>query len=462
MLLRPRWDHPAVGPLGMSVLFALQILVTVACQRAYVSGPAVFDWTALAGGWSAFLLLALAAYSASPHARENHHGSKPYVMAPGPGRTLSLLLGQSVWSVLLTGGTFAILALAGWWEHLNEETSIGLWFVLVGWVTLARMVLLARAALASPARRGLQLTGAWLLLAAFSAVFYYLDRPAPLWREVEETAEAPQEQQLFLTQAMIERQSATLPARSRALLPQRPGVADVYTLVFAPYEGQEVFRRESAMVADVMGRRYDAAGRGLQLINHRDTMGELPWATPLNLRRAISALAARMDRDEDLLFVYLTSHGARDGELAAEFWPMAVDPVRPEQLRAWLDEAGIRHRVIAISACYSGNWIGPLSNDDTLVMTAADAEHTSYGCGTRSELTFFGRAMFDEQIRKHTLDFAQAHAAARKVIAEREKEAGKDDGYSNPQIKVGARIAAYLDRLRLRLASARPTAQPQP
>jgi hypothetical protein len=107
--------------------------------------------------------------------------------------------------------------------------------------------------------------------------------------------------------------------------------------------------------------------------------------------------------------------------------------------------------VISISACFAGNWIGALASDDTLVMTASDADHTSYGCGHKSPLTFFGRAMYDEQLRTSTLSFEEAHAAARKIIDQREKEAGKDDGYSNPQIRVGSRIGPYLAKMRGRL-----------
>src|SRR5262249_529846 len=159
----------------------------------------------------------------------------------------------------------------------------------------------------------------------------------------------------------------------------------------------------------------------------------LPWATPLNLQRAIRRVGEVMDRDEDVLFIHLTSHGARDGQLATSFWPIEVDSVTPKELRAWLDQAGVKNRVLSISACYSGSWIAPLEEPGSLVMTAADADHTSYGCGSKSELTFFGRAMYDENMRK-TWSFEQAHADARTVIAQREKEAGKTDGYSNPQI----------------------------
>ena len=88
-------------------------------------------------------------------------------------------------------------------------------------------------------------------------------------------------------------------------------------------------------------------------------------------------------------------------------------------------------------------------------MTAADAEHTSYGCGRRSELTYFGRAMFDEELRR-TWSFEQAHAQARTVIERREQEAGKDDGYSNPLIHVGTAIRPVLERLERERAAVTP------
>jgi len=185
----------------------------------------------------------------------------------------------------------------------------------------------------------------------------------------------------------------------------------------------------------------------------------LPWATPLNLKRAIEAIAQRMDRDNDVLVIYLTSHGARDFQLAAAHPPLTVETVSPGELRVALDEAGIRNRVIAISACYSGGWVGPLASETTLVMTAADTDHTSYGCGRLSELTYFGRAVFDEQLRR-THSFEQAFAAALPVIRQREEEAGKPDGFSNPQISVGQGLRPLLKALESRLDATPPSTRP--
>lgn len=250
----------------------------------------------------------------------------------------------------------------------------------------------------------------------------------------------------------MEAQPELLAQRLSELQPQRPGVIDVYAITFAPYSDEDVFRKESKMVADVMTQRFDTQGRSIQLVNNVATVKQWPWATRKNLQRTLARVAKLMDRDEDVLFIHLTSHGAYDGELVAGFWPMTVEPVTPALLKAWLDEAGIRNRVISVSACYSGTWIKPLADEHTLIMTASDATHTAYGCGKESELTFFGRAVFDEQLRKQTLSFEDAHAAARKLIKERETKARKKDGYSNPQIKVGTLIKDPLARLQTELA----------
>jgi len=282
---------------------------------------------------------------------------------------------------------------------------------------------------------------------AAAAVLAVLLPSDAYWREAASDS-AGARPGLELTQELMEEQPRLLARRLAEMADQRPGHVDLYAITFAPYSDEDVFRNESAMVAEVIGQRFGAQERTIQLVNHVETSADWPWATPLNLYRAIRHVAERMDRDEDILFLHLTSHGARNGQLAAEFWPMTVHSLTPAMLKAWLDEVGIRHRILSISACYSGSWIDPLADENSLIMTAADAHHTSYGCGRGSELTFFGRALFDEQLREHTLSFEDAHATAREVIRRREQEAGKNDGYSNPQIRIGPGIRQPLERLR--------------
>lgn len=442
LLMRPRWHGLQPQPAVVLGLVLGTLVLTLMLERLWVVGPARFEWQALLAGWLSLCAAAWLCWALLPRAGSGGEGR-----APSGAHLLGLLLAQGFFlsslNALLWGG---LLQGTDGDPGLSRSVFQALWFGFWGWLGLAQALLLWR----STPRRVPALGAALLLLG-----LALLETPsgtrmpwvaAPV-REGADEGPPP----LELTQELMERQPRLLEQRLQELKPQRPGVVDLYVMTFAPYAHEDVFRRESEMVSAVMQQRFDAAGRSLQLLNHAGTLEQWPWATPLNLRRALQHVGRLMDRDEDVLFIHLTSHGARDGQLAADFWPMSVADLTPQQLKAWLDEAGIRYRVLSISACYSGSWVQPLAGDGTLVMTAADAQHTSYGCGRRSELTFFGRAMYDEQLRSRTLSFEQAHAAARPVIEQREREAGKDDGYSNPQIQAGAAIRARLTRLQARL-----------
>jgi len=419
-------------PWHLVALLVLLTAVELGLGRLEVSGPAGFSFRAWLAPWWATAALVLLAWAMFPG--QVARWFTLWTAALLLPTTASLLLGiaqsrSALPPVLKTEW-------AGWAVYL----ALWAWTVAIG-VQLAR-------GLHARGWRPAALALALVLLLG-STAWIFPERP---WYPDESLAQGEEAPRLQLSQETFEAQQAAWDQAVAGLAAQRPGVVDVYGLVFAPYAEEDVFLRESTLVAGVLAERFDAAGRVLHLVNHATTATSHPWATPLNLERAVQALAGRMDPGEDLLVVYLTSHGASDHKLAASHGPLAVGPVSPGELRVALDKAGVRHRVIAVSACYSGGWVAPLANEHTLVMTAADATHTSYGCGKLSELTFFGRALFDEQLRK-THSFEQAFAAAVPVIAQREQEAGKSDGFSNPQISVGEAIRPLLRQLEQRLQS---------
>jgi len=436
----PRWDGLATGPWVVLVLVLLLLAQTALFQRLFIDGPAIFYWQAAASGWLPFALLpfyALLTRGAGPSGRPG--------AAPDMALLVILMLAQSVWLELFLNLCFGALLFSG--SDSWSVRYLGRWGGWILWGVPVALALLSQLALLARGGRGRRwpLALSACMMAGVVALGVAARQPE-FWYPEKESAENDEQpaRYLKLTPELLEAQPVLLAQQLAALAPQRPGKVDMYALTFAPY-GDEVFRRESQMVADVMSERFGTGGRTVQLVNHFQTAKTLPWATTLNLQRAIRSVARTMDKNEDVLFIYLTSHGAREGQLAANFWPFELTELTPDMLRKWLDEAGIRNRVIAVSACFSGSWIPALQGDATMVLTAADADHTSYGCGYKSELTFFGRAMFDEQLRSKTRSFEQAHAAAREVIRQREIEAGKDDGYSNPQLSTGPAIRAKLE-----------------
>jgi hypothetical protein len=437
-LRKPRWSGLQLTPVVVAWLIAVPYLLVILIERLYIPGDANFYWPALEAGWLfTFLTLGICWAMAS-----QKPDSSIAVDKPGAAALFSMMAAQGLTIILILGCLLVPMERAGLFSSGKGAVIVSwtVWILPIAWTAAARGELLWR----SSAKRPLTKVVAVIALASLLFVelwvrsfgFWYPDSSA------DTTARHPFE----LTQDLWEKQTAILPEQLGALKAERPGVVDLYAITYSPYADEDVFRRESSMVAGVMETRFGTQKRTIQLVNHRDTALELPWATPLNLRRTIQKMATLMNRDEDILFIHLTSHGAHDGELSTRFRPLKIDALTPVMLKTWLDEAGIRYSVISVSACYSGSWIAPLKGDDTLVMTAADADHTSYGCGHGSELTYFGRAMFDEQLR-HTRSFEEAHAAARKVIDERERAAGKPDGYSNPQIAMGAGIRTQLARM---------------
>lgn len=465
----PRTAGFAPSAWQVAVLAVLAMALQVGMERLEVVGPAVFslrNW--LASLWSGLFVLWFAWWAMGPAQRRGAGDGSVltggvaawYVLSSwAPMVPLALLYGLLAVAARRGDSTAGLGESAAFWVLY---TVLTLWMVAALVVVTARFVQSrARTAVFAAALVGVIAVGTWQLpdrpwepaAAELAGAGDALGTAEGADTAAAGGAGADVPPLLDLSQPVFEAQQALLQRQAQALAPQREGVVDVYGLVFAPYAAENVFRRESSMVSNVLQERFDAKGRVLHLLNHAETSASHPWATPQNLQRALDALAARMDREHDLLVVYLTSHGARNHELAAWHMPLQVAPVTPAMLRTALDTAGIRNRVIAVSACYSGGWIEPLATDSTLIMTAADATHTSYGCGTLSELTFFGRAVFHEQLRK-THSFTQAFANAVPLIAQREVEAGKADGFSNPQIRVGAKIGPVLEALEWRLAAA--------
>jgi hypothetical protein len=448
--LPPRTAGRSPMPVQLLSIAAAYLAFEVALSRLLVIGPANFNTQAWLSGWWSWLVFLGVCWWAF----------YPPTSTPGTGRlnrvaacfALSML--AYLPPLLLYELTMASFA-HGWIKPSARLTSwlyLALYGIFMLW-SLGNLAVLVRRFSGWTARSAVVVMA---MMACTGVSIWHFDQRT--WQEdySKQSKADADKPRLRLNQQTFEAQQALWATNVNALAPQREGITDVYGLVFAPYATEDVFKRESTLVTDILSQRFDAQGRVLHLLNHSVTAQSHLWATPQNAERAIQALAGRMDKDNDLLVVYLTSHGGSDFKLAASHWPLDVEPLTPQLLRTALDKAGIRNRVVAVSACYSGGWVGPLASDNTLVMTAADATHTSYGCGRLSELTFFGRAMFDEQLRK-TRSFEEAFANAVPLIKQREIDAGKDDGFSNPQISVGSSIRPFLKLLEQRLNALPPT-----
>lgn len=245
------------------------------------------------------------------------------------------------------------------------------------------------------------------------------------------------------TETLADRDARLLDATFATMPAQRPGQSDLYVLGFAGDGHEDVFRNEIAYLETLASERLGARGRVVTLVNHADSLDATPrpLATLDNLRNALKRIGAAMDPAEDFLLLFLTTHGTEEHELVLQLFPVVDSVMHPEDLRAALDDSGIRLRVVVVSACYSGGFLPTLRGRDTLAISAASADRTSFGCGGESMVTDFGRAFLVEGLNRSS-DFVAAfeHAASR--IDQWEREDGLEP--SLPQIQPGAGIVQIL------------------
>lgn len=251
------------------------------------------------------------------------------------------------------------------------------------------------------------------------------------------------EDNLYNQRDILERELA-------AVQPGRRGAVDLYFIGMAGYGGQNVFTKEVNAVSELFQQRFGAAGKTIRLINNRNNPGAAPLASVTSLRAALKRVGEVMNQGEDVLFLFLTSHGSKDHQFSLDLWPIRFHELDPPKLRALLDESGIKNRIVVVSACYSGGFVESLKSDDTLVISASAPEKNSFGCSNDAEWTYFGKAYFDEALRK-TYSFVEAFELASPAIAAREVK--EDFTPSDPRLALGAALKPKLARLERQLAA---------
>jgi hypothetical protein len=263
-----------------------------------------------------------------------------------------------------------------------------------------------------------------------------------------EAAAAPEDdwpEQAPTPEQVLYAQPTLLDAAMARLGPRVAGKPNLYVLAFAGDGSEDVFHNEAEYAARLFTRRFGPTAHALVLENHPDTLATRPLATWSNLERALDGLAHAMDPQQDILLLYLTTHGGEDHSLLVDMDPLPLDPIGAEDLAAILKSRPFKWKVVVVNACYSGGFVPPLQGDGTLVLAAARSDRSSFGCGNDSAATYFGRAWLIDSMN-HTDDFIVAFQQARAEVARWEKQDRLLP--SEPQIAIGKGIANQLARWR--------------
>jgi hypothetical protein len=427
-LLTVRTEHFRAGGDAFIVLVALGLALNLLAAYASVGPEGYFNLQAMPSSAFGVLMLLLAG-----HVVARLRGDGPLAL------TIAVAVGAATLLLNVIANALWLAIDRGWIEQPQALGAFGLYYILFGWWAIASILAVTRLAGGRP----LLPAAALALLVLLPGWFLPAQR---LWEDVpDRQAGTGRDWYAAVGEEAYYSQQAWLDDALAGLQPGRPGVEDLYFIGFAPYAGQDVFMKEMQSVEAVVRSRFDVEGRTLSLISNPALVGKVPIATLTSLRQALHAVGSRMDPDEDVLWLHVTTHGSDRHQLSVDFWPLQLGAIAPADLRSALDDAGIGWRVVVVSACYSGGFMDALKDARTLVVTAADATHTSFGCSNESDYTYFSRAFYEEALGQTTVlpeAFGLAHASVRA----REQKEGLEP--SNPQIYAGEQIVAKLESLR--------------
>ena len=192
--------------------------------------------------------------------------------------------------------------------------------------------------------QGVRTAAAAAVLTALFAAFVEVMPRAELWvhRDLEAeraAATAPS----IVDERFFHRQQKLLDEALARLERERPGVEDLYFVGVAPYASQDVFARELTAVKKLIDERFDTDGRSMVLVNSPTTLHDTPIATATNLRAVLERVGRLMNPEEDVLFLFITTHGDERHELAFELPPLHAAAAHSHGARA--RAAGLRHQV---------------------------------------------------------------------------------------------------------------------
>lgn len=246
-------------------------------------------------------------------------------------------------------------------------------------------------------------------------------------------------------------------AQSLAQIPERTaGRSNIYAVAIAPLGTQTLFSREAKVALQAFADNYGGTARGgILLSNLTDDHRQAPLATQQNVTQLMGEIGRRTQAaPDDVLLVYLTSHGSPDATLQSALpRNLPILAISADSLARALDQAGIRRRVIIISACYAGSWIPRLANDDTIIITAAAADRTSFGCADDRPLTYFGEAFLTGPFSRGA-SLAESFEVTRKTVSQ--WETAEKLLNSLPQAHIGRNMQAFWQM------AAKPAATPAP
>jgi Peptidase C13 family len=174
--------------------------------------------------------------------------------------------------------------------------------------------------------------------------------------------------------------------------------------------------------------------------NFRSHSGRFPIADDAAILSFVRTAAAQA-APQDVIFVHISTHGA-PYELARRIGEGETTGLSSRELTRILAPLAGHPTIIVISACYSGSFIRDLRGPRRIILTAARADRSSFGCGAGNRHTLFGEAELNA-FSESDSSLRQIFTAIRRNVAGMERR--QHFPASQPQVSVGADVGDLYD-----------------
>lgn len=153
---------------------------------------------------------------------------------------------------------------------------------------------------------------------------------------------------------------------------------------------------------------------------------------PATLRRVLDRIASLQSGPGDGCFVFITSHGGRNRGI---YLSRKDEMLQPADLARALAQgcAGVPS-VVIVSSCYSGTFAqAPMAAPNRIVLTAARADRTSFGCAADRTYTDYDACLLGSLA--HAANWQAVFNETKDCVSRREHQLGETP--SLPQAAFG-------------------------
>jgi hypothetical protein len=206
-----------------------------------------------------------------------------------------------------------------------------------------------------------------------------------------------------------------------------------YTLYAHAMFAEPVFDRDVNALSKAFSNRL---GSSRSTAKFGYTSNALKRPSPKNVNTAIAQVSTKARDGTDVVIVFLTTHGTESLLAVEPSTNEKVVGVSADALNDFLKPAQNDQQIIILQACYSGSLIKGLRHPNRIIMTAAAADRTSFGCSPDSRNTWFTKAMVAALPEAN--NWSEVFASTKSKVLEYEAQQGiRKSDQSNPQHFVG-------------------------